>query len=155
MNNPKLELGEDEFYEIAREILAELDRSYAERVGSDSRGLEKPEAFHMIPTDEYEKYYRRIGLENIREAFRRKGSESGDVSVQGESPRGFTDDNAGHFRAAHSVTDSGGVLLGEASIQAERAAVRGQEFERAGIPERISALFCRDARRYDGAFERY
>ena len=154
MSELSLKAGQEELFEMARAILEALDRREIKKDPTESLDLYNHEIYSKT-------------LENGHELFERKDAEIGG----GEYIRGVRDwefesgisesikklmENKSERKQVGIPESTGGMtLFGEGSVQAKKAAVRNQEFEQSGIPERVSELFCRDARRYDGAFERY
>jgi len=158
----------EELRNTARAILEELDRPVQKTHGSDERMLEEVGGFYEVVADGWDKgngiLDERDTLEKIsRQKRYRTMFSAGGATVSGtvldeDAPRmerrQFLSQRLERRaeRTKHDAADSGDEAAEEEFAVTD---VRRNELTDTGLPARLSEVYRRDARRYDGAFERY
>ena len=152
-------LRDEELSQLAGEILACLD----------SEGRQDVRTFEGEPlTDGFEAFGESVDFGAVAEILRRElqlGGTVTDLRAHGggssykerraakemeSSFEGRLRGRAGFTEKASNGSSSEGAF--ESGFEIETSDV---ELERSELSERLSERFCRDSRRYDGAFERY
>lgn len=159
--------SDEELREAAQMILAELDQTEPKKDGSDgdeTAGAEKTE--FPVDVDEPEQ---RVGLEqqNMLKKISRQRRYRAMMEPEDESNGASERENTPQTerkqfpeqklkrreaRAVSAGVDGGADEAGDSIMVTD---VRRNELTEDGLPFRLSEVYRRDARRYDGTFERY
>lgn len=158
----------EELKNAARAILAELDWMVQKTHGSDGETLEDADGFCDAAEDDWDEgseiLDERDTLEKISRQRRYRemlvgGDAAANETVLGEDAprmerRQFLSQRLERRaeRVEHDAADSEDEAVAENIVVTD---VRQNELTDAGLPVRLSEVYRRDARRYDGAFERY
>lgn len=159
--------SDEELREAARTILAELDKTALKRNGLGGGETAAPEetAFPAIDVDEAEQ--RVLEQQDILEKVSRQKRYRAKMEMR-DMPNLISSDQSApqaerkqfleqrlerrEVRAAAAGTDGGADEAGGTIMVTD---VRRDELTEGGLPFRLSEVYRRDARRYDGTFERY
>lgn len=158
--------SDEELREAARMILAELDQTALKRSrpDADETAITEETAFQAIDVGEMEQraFEQQDMLEKVSQQKRYRAMEMWDtpnlVSAGQSTPQTKRKQllrerlERREVRAAVASTD-GGADEAEGTIMVTD--VRRDELTEGGLPFRLSEVYRRDARRYDGTFERY
>ncbi len=150
------EIKREELQEMARAILSEIYSAESARNGLE--GLEfSPRVvrggFGFADGEFRSDGNRRLSYEQAYDLNR----QYAEAAVQDEfSPRLKRSDFFEQRVFRRKARENAAGAWGEsAEGTVENAAVRLGSLPQADLPEKLSDIFCRDARRYDGAFEKY
>lgn len=159
--------SKEELREAARTILAELDKTALKRSGLDGGEAGTPEetAFPAIDVEEMEQ--RVLEQQDMLEKLSRQKRYRAKMEMRDTPSLASAEQSAPQAkkkqlleqrlerregRAAAAGTDGGADEAGGDIMVTD---VRRDELTEDGLPFRLSEVYRRDARRYDGTFERY
>ena len=151
----EIEINKIELQEMARAILCELyDAEKSRGKLADSDSFEEADGANFRFFNDFDELDRRLaGFADTNGAQRQNGSPA--------------DSSEPYFRLKHKgFLEHRSESAGQRESYVKNTAVTLAEAERGGVkqygsltqevlPEKLSDIFCRDARRYNGAFERY
>lgn len=150
-------IEKEELQEMARTILCEIYGAETARsgyAGTEFRAETGSGGYGLSDSFETEGFERRASLFPDIYAFRKRYGESFDEEEFHPrlSRREFLEQRILRRRTKEGLSETlGGTVPDKGRNQTDNPVSLPQ----ADLPEKLSDIFCRDARRYDGAFERY
>ncbi|PKM72479.1 MAG: hypothetical protein CVU91_08800 [Firmicutes bacterium HGW-Firmicutes-16] len=150
------EIKKEELQEMARAILSEIYGAESAQNGLESLEFSPKVSrggFGFADGEFWSDGNRRLPYEQAHDLKRRNA----EAAVSDEfSPRFKRSDFFEQRVFRRKARENAAGALGEnAKGTVENAAVRLGSVPQADLPEKLSDIFCRDARRYDGALEKY
>lgn len=149
------EIKREELQEMARAILSKIYGAASAQNGFE--GLEisprlSRDGLGFADREIRGNGERLLSYEQVNDLKRQANIADSDEFIPRQSRGEFLEQRA----LRRSVREKAAGISGEtAEGTIENAAVRSGSLHEADISEKLSDIFCRDARRYDGAFEKY
>ena len=143
--------ADEELRRAARSILAELDRAAATQGSLETDLAEMPDEFDYSDTTDTVYQLKRYRALRAAEISGNNILTDTEMSAPRTTRRQFLQQRIERRMKRDAGQNGGGALDGEA-VEAD---VKKSELTDAGMPARLSEVYRRDARRYDGPFERY